>query len=194
MKDEDATPLDMVKALGDPIRLRIMAALGVPRTVKQVGDYLEEDASKLYYHVKELYRVGLVDLVETRVVGGVAEKYYRAVEKRIDDAVREEAAELAEKDPEQFAGMLADLVSSVVASVLTEFSWFRDHMEEFSGEELPLSVLEALVTLTPEEAKEIAGELDRLASMGGGEEKEGARRYCFASLLFPMRPREGESV
>lgn len=196
MVDPEATPLDMIKALGDPKRLRIMAALGVPRTVKQVGDYLDEDASTLYYHVKELFRVGLVELVETRVVGGVAEKYYRAVECKADEDLQRAAGELAEKDPEAFARMLGDAVNSILASVMTEFSWFTAHSAELD-KKTTVSISEGFVDLTLSEAEEVAKELGRIsedarsrreqAGTGSGEE---VHRWCLASFLFPMRPKE----
>jgi len=190
MRDPESTPLDKLKALGEPKRLRIIAALGVPRTVKQVGDYLGEDPSSLYYHVKELYRVGLVELVETRVAGGVAEKYYRAVEAKAGEAMQREAAELAEKDPEAFARMLGDAVNSVLASILTEFSWFTSHMDEFKDQEIPVTISEGFVNLTPDEAGAIAKKLGELTGKRSDKSRKGAPRWCLASFLFPMRPSE----
>ncbi len=204
MLDPEATPLDKIKALGDPKRLRIIAALGVPRTVKQVGDYLGDDASTLYYHVKELYRVGLVELVETRVVGGVAEKYYRAIETRADENLRRAAAELAEKDPEALAKMLGDAVNSVLASVMAEFAWFTAHSADYRDREVPVSISEGFVDLTNPEATEVAKELGRIANEAGARRKEAGEkgekgeadvhRWCLASFLFPMRPKEGGST
>jgi DNA-binding transcriptional regulator GbsR (MarR family) len=50
-----------------------------PLTVKQVGEKLAISSKKLYYHVGELERVGLVRLVHTEVQSGIQLKYYRAL-------------------------------------------------------------------------------------------------------------------
>jgi DNA-binding transcriptional ArsR family regulator len=193
MRNTEATPLDMLKALGDPVRLRVISALTVPRTVKQVGEYLGEDAGKLYYHVKELYRVGLVDLVETRVAGGVAEKYYRAVQVHADDAFREQMNELAQKDPAEAAKMLTDVVNSMLASVLTEFSWVTSRMRTDPGadHELAIHLHGRFLELTPANAKALSERLERALTEAGDDEGEAAHRYYLVSLLFPIRPEAG---
>src|SRR5205823_777798 len=48
-------------------------------TATQIGEALDLPANKVHYHVRELERVGLVRLVETREKGGILEKYYRLV-------------------------------------------------------------------------------------------------------------------
>jgi DNA-binding transcriptional ArsR family regulator len=74
------TDLAQVRALADPLRLRILGALArMPRTTKQVADLLGEKPTKLYHHVEALERVGLIRLTETRPNRGTVEKYYRAV-------------------------------------------------------------------------------------------------------------------
>lgn len=52
-------------------------------TVTQLGEDLGESPAKLHYHVRELERLGVIHLVETREKGGVLEKYYRAVARNI---------------------------------------------------------------------------------------------------------------
>jgi DNA-binding transcriptional ArsR family regulator len=74
------TELAQIRALADPLRLRILGALvHQPRTTKQVADLLGEKPTKLYHHVEALERVGLVRLMETRPNRGTVEKYYQAV-------------------------------------------------------------------------------------------------------------------
>lgn len=72
--------LAQMRALADPLRLRLVDALTrAPLTVTQLGGRLDLAPAKAHYHVRELERVGLVRLVESRERGGMAEKYYRAV-------------------------------------------------------------------------------------------------------------------
>lgn len=69
--------LETVKVVADPLRLRIIEALGdEPRTVKQIARILDIPPSKLYYHVNLLENHGLIRVVDTRVVSGIIEKLY----------------------------------------------------------------------------------------------------------------------
>src|SRR5579871_6054782 len=74
-----ASPAEL-RALADPLRQRILAALVErPATAKQVAALLGEKATKLYHHFGTLEAAGLIGLVETRAKRGTVEKYYRAV-------------------------------------------------------------------------------------------------------------------
>src|SRR5262245_10813840 len=74
------TRLDQVRALADPLRVRILDALGTaPHTTQQVAQRLGEKPTRLYHHVEALARTGLIRLTETRPVRGAVEKYYQAV-------------------------------------------------------------------------------------------------------------------
>lgn len=46
-------------------------------TVGHMAEILNEKQSRLYYHVKKLEDAGLLELVETRQLGNLIEKYYR---------------------------------------------------------------------------------------------------------------------
>jgi putative molybdopterin biosynthesis protein len=49
-----------------------------PATLSQLGKELNEHPALIRHHLKKLEKCGLVELVETRVVRGFVEKYYRA--------------------------------------------------------------------------------------------------------------------
>jgi DNA-binding transcriptional ArsR family regulator len=81
------TDAKTMKALGDPLRLRIMRVLGrdariEPRimTVKQVAEELGEPATKLYWHMKQLLAVDLIQIAELRLAGGIVEQHYRVAQ------------------------------------------------------------------------------------------------------------------
>ncbi|KEO82434.1 transcriptional regulator [Tumebacillus flagellatus] len=69
---------DQLKVLSNNFRVRILNLYDdwEPRTNKQIADALQLPPSKVHYHVRELERVGLLQLVETRQSGGVVEKFY----------------------------------------------------------------------------------------------------------------------
>jgi len=76
--------LETLKAVSDPLRLRLFGLLqGEPRTVKQLAKELGVASTRLYYHINQLEELGLVQVAETRVVGGIIEKQYQAAVARI---------------------------------------------------------------------------------------------------------------
>ncbi len=69
-----------IKALSNPERVRILTLLiERPGTAKQVADWIEGTRGRVHYHIKELEKAGLVEMVAKIEKGGVVEKYYRAV-------------------------------------------------------------------------------------------------------------------
>src|SRR5579871_3809131 len=80
----DLTSIAQMRALADPRRVHIVDRLAHQAlTVTQLAAQLGLPAPKVHYHVRELERVGLLRLVETREKGGILEKYYRAVARTI---------------------------------------------------------------------------------------------------------------
>ena len=47
-------------------------------TLSQLGQILDEHPAQVRYHLKQMEKAGLLELVDTRVVRGFVEKYYRA--------------------------------------------------------------------------------------------------------------------
>ncbi len=77
--------VETLRALADPIRLRILSTLmrrgagALPvMSVKEIAADLDEPQTKLYRHVKQLEAVGLIKAVTTRVVSGIVEHRYQA--------------------------------------------------------------------------------------------------------------------
>lgn len=68
---------DTLKVLADPLRIRILDFMRDPCTVKQVAAELDILPTKLYYHINQLEKHGLIVLVETRIVSGIIEKHYQ---------------------------------------------------------------------------------------------------------------------
>lgn len=67
------------RALGDELRLKILRLLmEKPATLSQLGQVLDMHPAKVRYHLKQLEKVELVELVQTRIVRGFVEKYYQA--------------------------------------------------------------------------------------------------------------------
>ena len=68
-----------LKILADARRLAILRLLMAKQaTLSQLGQALGEHPARVRHHLKQLEKAGLVELVDTRVVRGFVEKYYRA--------------------------------------------------------------------------------------------------------------------
>lgn len=70
--------LDQAAELLKPIRIEMLKRMGAPRTCPELAEFFHESPQKIYYHMKALEKVGLVEKVEERRVRGVVEGYYRA--------------------------------------------------------------------------------------------------------------------
>jgi DNA-binding transcriptional ArsR family regulator len=76
--------VDVLKAMADPTRLAILAALMKSRpdlpvmSVKELAAELGEPQTKLYRHVRQLEAAGLIKVASTRIVSGILEQRYQA--------------------------------------------------------------------------------------------------------------------
>jgi DNA-binding transcriptional ArsR family regulator len=102
------TSVAELKALADPLRMAILAALhrDAPRdlrilSVKELAAELGEPKTKLYRHVRQLEAAGLIRVAATRLVSGILEQRYQACQGNLavgrgvmrDPGMADEAAE-----------------------------------------------------------------------------------------------------
>jgi DNA-binding transcriptional ArsR family regulator len=107
--------LEQMRTVADDLRRRIVDSLAArAMTVTQLGDLLGVAPAKTHYHVRELERVGLVKLVETREKGGVLEKYYRTVAKVL--AVSPDVLKMI--PPDESVALIEGVMRSQTASYL----------------------------------------------------------------------------
>lgn len=116
LKKSEITSADQAKVLAHPLRLQIIAFYddGLPRTSKQLADLMDMAPSKVHYHVRELVRADLLELVETKEKGGVIEKYYLPV-------------------AEQFHINLNETESSAEDKNSTRYLYLKSVLEEFQS-------------------------------------------------------------
>ncbi len=68
---------EQLKALYDPLRIRIASCLKTPCTPKQVADIIGIRPNNLYHHFRVLLKAGIIKLVDTRKGKGfIKEDYY----------------------------------------------------------------------------------------------------------------------
>jgi predicted ArsR family transcriptional regulator len=105
----DTAPLDPAKlrVLADPVRSFVVySVVAEAKTVKQLAAELDCPPTRLYYHLEQLQKHGLVFVERTRVVSGITEKSYRAAAK---DWVldRSDLAAVQGYDPARLDALLA---------------------------------------------------------------------------------------
>jgi DNA-binding transcriptional ArsR family regulator len=75
---------EQLKALGHPLRLRVLETLGAeedrPLTNRELAERVGVDPGHLHFHVRMLLRAGLIERVESE---GSREKPYRAVARMV---------------------------------------------------------------------------------------------------------------
>jgi DNA-binding transcriptional ArsR family regulator len=88
-----------VRALGHPLRVRILAILE-ERTASAVelSRLLQADIGVVAYHVRKLHRLGLIELQRETRVRGAIQRHYRAHERpRVSDEAWEQAPPIAKQ-------------------------------------------------------------------------------------------------
>lgn len=76
--------LNSIKAVTHQKRIDILNIFkDEPLSAKQLSTILDEPHAKVNYHVKTLYKVGILELVEEKVKSGIVEKYYYPTAKNI---------------------------------------------------------------------------------------------------------------
>ena len=69
-----------LRVLSDPMRSFIVYSLvTAAKTVKQLAAELVCPPTRLYYHMQQLEKHGMIRIERTRLVSGIVEKHYRAV-------------------------------------------------------------------------------------------------------------------
>ncbi len=147
--------VEQLRIAADPLRLRILHPLMRQQmTVTKVGDLLGESAAKVHYHMRELERVGLVRMVETREKGGILEKYYRASGQNLVNS----PALLQTMSPDEVVASLGELFQTVSS----EFFRALKRLEENPREELGLRLSWSQFWATDIEAEKLMRQVETL--------------------------------
>jgi DNA-binding transcriptional ArsR family regulator len=84
------TDLETLKAVSTPFRQNLMRLMAErPRTVKEMARELDMPPSRLYYHINQLEKRGIIRVAKTQIVSGIIEKHYQLAAKgfRVDRAL-----------------------------------------------------------------------------------------------------------
>lgn len=174
--------LEQLRAVSDPLRVAIFRLLRErEQTVKELCDVLGESSTRLYYHVGELERVGLVRLVRTESKSGTVHKYYRSVSRFLnvptsllhDDSGSPEAAAAVD----WFCSMLENGVMDVRQA-------FGEAGPDFDRD--LTFITRNYIRTTPERAREFVRKLDELQEeLLRADDEEATFRITFTASLVP---------
>lgn len=172
--------IKQLKALSHASRVKILSALSdKPMTAKQLADQFGEEPAKTSYHVKQLLKVGLVELKFTRETqNGIIEKYYQAIAKEF------QTDPYLARQPEGRNHLETGFLRELNKTQSDFLRAYRADLERAAGREdadLVTSHGFYRVAVAPENMAAFVAELQQLVAKY--ENEEGA--YAFHYLVFP---------
>lgn len=147
-KEKVLNTLEEIKAISDPYRIKILDCIGKTseaKTVKEVADALGEVPAKVYYHIKKLEKVGILELSHTKEINGIVAKYYCATAESFTIGVNT----LKEPISKAVKGYSASIISNLYDDSKSKFlNELENHTENLSSLGIGLSTT---IYLTKEE-------------------------------------------
>ena len=138
---------------------------------------LNEVPSKVHYHVKELERIGVLEIVETKEKGGVIEKFYLPTAE-----IFKVKKDIGIQDETEYKQAGENLIS------IMHEDFIESMKHENKGEKKQLNY--GLTYLTDEEVEELGSLI--LGFMNDKEQRENAKPYMVGYALFRKYDNEGE--
>lgn len=181
--------IEQLRAIADTLRIRIIDLLEKqPMTVTQLGERLGLAPAKVHYHVRELERVGLLELVETREKGGILEKYYQPIAHIINTNKALLAASV-----DEVQGALRNVLDQISDGYLQAFGRRFDEPKDETFEPGMISI--SHLHMTREEQRQAWNQIyEILKPFENRRETEGEKEILMALLSYPLAspPREQE--
>lgn len=188
--------LDTLKVLADSRRLSILKSLGTtPLTVKQISKRVGIPATKLYYHINMMEQHNIIQVVDTRVVSGIIEKFYAVTAK----AYRPGDGLLTAGDLEANTETLKTMVFSVMDNVRDELlRSFRAGIAHLTDEVPPadrIDIASTVLPLTDEQAAEFDKALGQLLQQfcQDADQKTDVPRHSFFFVRFKRYEDDNEA-
>ena len=188
--------LEQVRALADPLRLRLVDAL-VARELPVAGlaKALDAPATRLYHHVDLLHEAGLIEITRRVKRRGGEERYYRAVARhyRLDDSLLSFASADG-RSTEELVGVARSVLGSALEELIEGLRTGRVAPGK-PGQSMMLE--DRHMRLTAEgrvaRSKELSSWLDDFARRYGSP-RGGAYRLALAAFPAGPTPPASEAV
>jgi DNA-binding transcriptional ArsR family regulator len=171
---------EQLRAIADMRRARILELLrDQPMTVTQLGELMGEAPAKIHYHVRELEKVGLLRLVETREKGGILEKYYQPIARSISVE-----KQLFAGPPDEAVAAIGTLINQVKEGFQRAF---RTALEQ-KDEHPKLMIGTIYMYITDQEQKQLAKQvLELLKPYENRRGIEGEQEILTTILAYPTQ-------
>lgn len=76
--------LPQLKCVSDPFRIKLLELIAVkPKTGQQLADELDIPRAKIHYHLAELEKNGIIEIVKTEQKHSIIQKFYAPVAKTL---------------------------------------------------------------------------------------------------------------
>jgi DNA-binding transcriptional ArsR family regulator len=174
--------LEQLRAVSHPLRIALFRLLRErEQTVKELCDELGESSTRLYYHVSELERVGLVRLVRTEAKSGTIHKYYRSVSQFLNVPTSLLHEETSSPEQEAAVDWFCSMLENSVMDVRQAFSSTGPDFDR----ELTF-VTRNYIRTTPERAREFVRKLEALQEeLLAADDEDADFRITFTASLVP---------
>ncbi len=194
MTAQEAATLQVVEQPGraaamlHPLRMKLLAALREPDSAAGLAGRLGLPRQKVNYHLRELERHALVELVEERRKGNCVERLMQATARSFVISPATLAALAA--DPQQMQDRFSSAyLTALVAQALRDLGVLRAGADQ-AGKRLPTFSLQAEIRFASAASRaaftgELAGELARLTARYHDENAAGGRRFRFLLGAYP---------
>lgn len=190
--------IEQIKALAHPLRMRIVETLAAsgPMTTKQVAEHLGEKPTRLYHHVDQLEKVGLIRLTHTRQNRGATEKYYESIARQF----RADSSLFTEDGSKPDSGALRPMIRTIFDNTTSELLRLVDAQddEEILEEEGLLTYVE--MHLDEEDIvavqRKLQDVLEFAQGLDGSDEQadsDGARKFRLTLAYYPLDRFGGKS-
>lgn len=188
MKIEPAT----LRVLADPVRSFLVYSLvGEAKTAKRLGAELGCPPTRLYYHLQQLEKHGLVFVERTRLVSGIQEKHYRATARDLLLERKKLGDERSQRE-----GLLGFVFDQTRVEVARGLEDGRIDPQRRAPEVGALMAYRNVMKLAPDQAERLYARLHAFWSEYDAIAKQPAddgRFYAFTVALYPndMAPAAG---
>lgn len=167
------------KALADPLRIRLLEALSeTPRSARELADCVGLPADRLYYHLGQLERAGLIRVAEYQPrARGKVERVYAPVE-------IEPPGDAGPEDTAAFLGAVLDATTLDISAA---------YRAKQAGRHREVVVHRGALRLTDQALAELRSHIDELAARCAGPAAAGTwTRLVVALVDLQDRPEADE--
>ncbi|MFP7255704.1 winged helix-turn-helix domain-containing protein [Terribacillus goriensis] len=119
------TTFEQLKAISDPLRAEmIMKLVETSYTGQQLAVLLETSRPKIHYHLKELEKNGLIEVIRTEEKNGIIQKFYRAAARGFfpSEDLLPYAEELSESTRQLYVQMANKTKSAILTAPESSFA------------------------------------------------------------------------